>query len=80
MKNKKSGRQTVRFEQPPSVLSYANAVGKKEGEGPLGPRFDYIAPEDSFGQPSWEKSEQTMQKMALAGALDKGGLAVSDLA
>ena len=59
------GRQTLVFSEPPAMLGHANAVGKKEGEGPLRTCFDYIAEDDSFGQSSWEKAEQTMQKQAL---------------
>ena len=79
MSVKRLGRQTLAFSHPPSILGYANAVGKKEGEGPLRSCFDYIAQEDSFGQSSWEKAEQTMQKQALTLALDKCGLAVSNV-
>jgi len=61
------------------LLCGGNCVGKKEGKGPLGPCFDYIDGDDSFGQSSWEKAEQTMQKQALTTALDRGGLSVSGL-
>ena len=61
------------------MLGYANAVGKKEGEGPLRTCFDYIAEDDTFGQSSWEKAEQTMQKQALTLALDKCGLTVPQM-
>ena len=54
-------------------------AGKKEGEGPLAPSFDYIDGDDTFGEATWEKSESAMQKRALGLALDKGGLAVSGL-
>lgn len=73
------GRQTLVFSEPPAMLGHANAVGKKEGEGPLRTCFDYIAEDDSFGQSSWEKAEQTMQKQALTLALDKCGLTVPQM-
>lgn len=79
MPTKKFGRQTLCFSNPPALYSFANSVGKKEGEGPLAECFDYIAEDDSFGQSSWEKAEQTMQKQALTLALEKCGLAVSSL-
>ena len=37
------------------ILSFAAAVGKKEGEGPLKNRFDYIDTDDRFGMETWEK-------------------------
>ena len=79
MNTKRLGRQTIVFSVPPVLLSYANCVGKKEGEGPLSACFDYITEDDTFGQSSWEKAEQVMQRQALSTALDKAGLAASQL-
>ena len=79
MSSRKTGQQTVVLSSPPSFLSYANAVGKKEGEGPLSRCFDYIDPDDTFGQPSWEKSESSMQKQVLTLALQKAALEASGL-
>lgn len=73
------GRQTLAFSQPPVILGWANAVGKKEGEGPLRTCFDYIAEDDTFGQQTWEKAEQTMQKHALTCALEKCGQTISNV-
>ena len=77
--NKKLGRQTVVLADPPSFAGWGNVAGKKEGEGPLGNTFDYIDVDDTFGETTWEKSESAMQKQALAMALNRGGLAVSQL-
>ena len=79
MGTKKAGRRSVIFSSPPVLVSYGNCVGKKEGEGPLASCFDYIDGDDFFGQSTWEKAEQAMQKQALTAALDKGGLSVSGL-
>ena len=79
MPNKKLGRQTVALAQPPAIIGHANVVGKKEGDGPLANSFDHIEQDDTFGEKSWEKAETTMQKMALALALDKAGQAGSNL-
>ncbi|MGI5962516.1 MAG: stage V sporulation protein AD [Lawsonibacter sp.] len=76
---KKMGAQTVALSLPPSILSYANVVGKKEGEGPLADFFDSISEDDTFGESTWEKSESSMQKRALAQALNKAGLSASGL-
>ena len=56
---------------PPSLLSCANAVGRKEGEGPLADTFDLIDSNDTFGQKSWERSERAMLSKALTMALAK---------
>ncbi len=67
----KIGRQSLQFENAPSILSSASVVGKKEGEGPLGDLFDMVCGSDKFGEDSWEQSESTMQKEAVALALGK---------
>lgn len=74
MEHKKIGQQTVCFSSPPSILGYGNAVGRKEGNGPLASQFDYSSPDDTFGEKSWEKAETAMQKKALSFALKKAGL------
>ena len=79
MSTKKLGLQTVVLSNPPSFVSCANVAGCKEGAGPLADTFDYIDSDDTFGQPSWEKSESEMQKQALSLALSKHNLSPSTL-
>ena len=73
------GQRTLRFDEAPRILSHAAAVGKKEGAGPLGARFDFVAPDDRMGQKSWELAESELQKTAIRTALQKGGLSRDDL-
>ena len=73
------GRQSMEFSEPPSILSYAAVVGKKEGEGPLRECFDQISEDSRFGQDTWEKAESELQKRALRCAMDKGGVETEDL-
>ena len=73
------GQRTLRFDEAPRILSHAAAVGKKEGAGPLGARFDFVAPDDRMGQKSWELAESGLQKTAIRTALQKGGLSRDDL-
>ena len=73
------GQRTLRFDQAPRILSHAAAVGKKEGAGPLGAQFDFVAPDDRMGQKSWELAESELQKTAIRTALQKGGLSRDDL-
>ena len=68
------GRQSVRFDFPPSIVSYASVVGKKEGEGPLAQYFDQIHQDTKFSQSTWEKAESQMQSLALDAALKKAGI------
>lgn len=79
MDTKHLGRQTVRFDFPPSILAAASVVGKKEGEGPLKAYFDQISEDTKFGQKTWEKAESQMQSLALQTALKKAELAPSQI-
>ena len=73
------GQRTLRFTDPPRILSHAAAVGKKEGEGPLHGQFDFVTQDDRMGQKSWELAESELQKTAIETALQKGGLQKGDL-
>ena len=79
MTEKKLGGQTAALAKPPVLIGRACVAGQKEGQGPLANFFDYIDKDDTFGQPSWEKAESAMQTRALSLALEKAGLAVSNL-
>ena len=79
MSRKHLGRQSVRFDFPPSILSYASVVGKKEGEGPLAAYFDQISSDTKFGQTTWEKAESQMQSLALQTVLKKASLSPSSV-
>lgn len=74
MSVKKLGMQTVKMENPPSILSTGTIVGPKEGEGPLSKYFDIIIQEDLFGEDSWEKAESKMSNTAVKKALEKANL------
>ena len=73
MANKRAGAQTVCFSTPPAIIGRGSVVGTKEGLGPLASRFDFVSPDDYFGEKSWEKAERTMQEKALSCALKHAG-------
>lgn len=73
------GQRTLQLENRPFLLAHAAAVGKKEGEGPLGAQFDFVTEDDRMGQKSWELAESELQKTAIETALNKAGLQKSDL-
>lgn len=79
MQQKHLGRQTVRFDSPPSIIASASVVGKKEGEGPLKDYFDQVSEDTKFGQNSWEKAESQMQTLALQAAMKKASIAASQV-
>lgn len=69
MATKRIGSQTVKFENPPSIVSTYTIVGPKEGEGPLSKYFDLILEDDMWGQESFEKAESKIQEEAIKGAI-----------
>ena len=71
MEQFQTGARTIRFAQPPSILSFAAIGGKKESEGPLADDFDYLSRDTSLGQKSWEKAESKLQELALDAAKRK---------
>lgn len=76
---KKLGLQTVKFQNPPSIISTYTIVGPKEGDGPLKDYFDMILEDDMWGQESFEKSEAKIQEEAIKAAISNGKLTNQDM-
>ena len=57
------GKQSIAFNASPYIEESASVVGKKEGEGPLGSRFDMVGLDDMFGEDTWEKAESSMHTL-----------------
>ena len=53
---KKLGKQTIKFDVPPSIVSVASIVGPKEANGPLAQYFDQCLDDEFWGEKTWEKS------------------------
>ena len=68
------GKQSISFETPPYILSYASIVGQKEGQGPLGKYFDVVFEDPMIGAKNWEAAESALQKNAANLALEKARL------
>lgn len=68
------GMQSIKFDNPPYILATANIVGTKEGEGPLGSKFDVVADDDLFGEDTWEEAESSMQKKVAGWAISNAKL------
>lgn len=68
------GKASVRFEEPPVIVSAASVTGEKEGQGPLGSLIDIVGTDSMFGKDNWEEAESAMQKQAADLALEKGGI------
>lgn len=73
------GSSSISFNRPVYFESAASIVGKKEGEGPLGEKFDRINKDPMFGTDTWEAAESSMQKETASLAIKKAGLSVRDI-
>ena len=74
MAEKKLGQQTVKFNNPPSIISTASIAGIKEGEGPLRDYYDMVLKDDLFGEESWEKAESKLSRETVLLSLSKANL------
>ena len=73
--NQAVGKQTIRFDCPPAILSRASIVGEMEGQGPLASYCDQIETDPAFGMDSWEEGESEMVRRAVQTAITKSGIA-----
>ncbi|MBQ3053733.1 MAG: stage V sporulation protein AD [Clostridia bacterium] len=76
---KKTGKQTIIFNNPPHILSYVAVGGKEEAKGPLGKHFDTIFPDPYLGEASWEKAECKLQYSAVKTLLEKSNYLPQDI-
>lgn len=76
---KKNGLQTIWLENPPIILSSATIVGPKEGEGPLGGKFDKVIGDNYYGEDTWEKAERRMFKEVCQMAVQRANLQLQDI-
>ncbi|MCL2400425.1 MAG: stage V sporulation protein AD [Defluviitaleaceae bacterium] len=76
---KQCGAQSIKFENPPVIISGAAVVGPKEGEGPLAKYFDEISSDILFGQSSWEQAESEMVRKGIELAVQKANLTMDQI-
>lgn len=75
----KIGKQTIKFNNPLTLLSTASIVGPKESEGPLAKYFDKCLEDEFWGEKSWEKSESKIIKETVNMAILKSEIPSSDI-
>ena len=68
---KKIGKQTILFDNPPTILDCASIVGPKEAKGPLAKYFDQTLEDEFWGEKSWEKAESKILKETVNLAIAK---------
>ena len=71
----KIGKQTVKFDAPPTILQTASIVGPKEADGPLASYFDNCLEDEFWGEKTWEKAESKIIKETVNTVIAKSGLA-----
>ncbi len=70
----KVGKQTIKFNNPPQIISAASIVGQKEKEGPLGEYFDDLISDGYNNQKTWEQAQLVMTEDVVNKVLDKAKL------
>ena len=75
----KLGKQTIKFDNPPTILETACIAGPKEADGPLAKYFDKCIEDEMYEEKTWEKAESKIIKETVNTLIGKSNLAVSDL-
>ena len=75
----KIGNQTIKFDNPPTILETACIVGPKESQGPLAKYFDQCLEDEFWGENSWEKAESKIIKETMNSVVSKSKVASSDI-
>ena len=70
----KIGKQTIKFDNPPSILECASIVGPKEAQGPLSKYFDQTLEDEFWGEKTWEKAESKIIKETVNTVISKSGV------
>ena len=70
----KIGKQTIKFDTPPTILDCATIVGPKESEGPLAKYFDQCLDDELWGEKTWEKAESKIIKETVNTVVSKSGI------
>ena len=75
----KIGKQTIRFDNPPTISECASIVGPKEGQGPLAKYFDQCLTDEFWGEKTWEKAESKIIKETINSVVNKSGIPASEI-
>ena len=75
----KIGKQTIKFDSPPTITSTACIVGPKEGQGPLAKYFDKCLEDEFWGESTWEKAESKIIKETVNAVIAKSGIASENI-
>ena len=71
---KRIGKQTICFDNPPTILETASIVGPKEADGPMAEYFDQTLSDEFWGEKTWEKAESKIIKETVNRVITKSGI------
>ena len=75
----KIGKQTIKFDNPPTISETACIVGPKEANGPLAKYFDQCLEDEFWGESTWEKAESKIIKETANMVIAKSGISSSEI-
>ena len=76
---KKIGKQTIKFDIPPTITECSSIVGPKEANGPLAKYFDKTLEDEFWGEKTWEKAESKIIKENVNLVISKAGIATNEI-
>lgn len=75
----KLGKQTIKFNTPPTITDCNSIVGPKEAQGPLCKYFDQTLEDEFWGEKTWEKAESKIIKENVNALITKSGISATDI-
>lgn len=75
----KVGTQTIKFDNPITVLETASIVGPKEAAGPMAKYFDKCLEDEFWGEKTWEKAESKIIRETVNSNIIKANIPASSI-
>ena len=76
---KKIGKQTIKFDTPPTITECSSIVGPKEANGPLAKYFDKTLEDEFWGEKTWEKAESKIIKENVNLVISKANITTNEI-
>ena len=76
---KKIGSQSIKFDNPITILETASIVGPKEAEGPMAEYFDKCLEDEFWGEKTWEKAESKLIREAVNSSIVKSKISADKI-
>ena len=75
----KIGKQTIKIDNPITIVETASIVGPKEANGPMAAYFDKCLEDEFWNEKTWEKAESKIIKETANMAIAKSGIPTSEI-